>query len=91
MNRESLFYIPCLCGAEVRSHERETECPECGRSLVVETHDPKGSGQMIVQPSLWVHRDDRERLRPLEAVSVEWEASADDGKGESRLAPDPEE
>ena len=36
MNRESLFYIPCLCGREVRSHERETQCPACGRWLIVE-------------------------------------------------------
>lgn len=36
MNRESLFYIPCLCGQEVKSHERETHCPQCGRLLQVE-------------------------------------------------------
>lgn len=36
MNRESLFYIPCLCGAEIRSHERETQCPQCGLLLVAE-------------------------------------------------------
>lgn len=36
MNTESLFYIPCLCGAEVRSHERETQCAACKRWLAVE-------------------------------------------------------
>ena len=36
MSRESLFYIPCLCGREVRSHEREAACEACGRWLVVE-------------------------------------------------------
>lgn len=32
----SQFHIPCLCGAEVCSHERETRCPACGRWLAVE-------------------------------------------------------
>lgn len=36
MNCESLFCIPCLCGTEIRSHERETQCPQCGRLLAVE-------------------------------------------------------
>jgi hypothetical protein len=33
---QSQFYIPCLCGAEVRSHEREARCSACGRWLKVE-------------------------------------------------------
>ena len=33
---QSVFYIPCLCGMEVKSHERETRCSACGRQLIVE-------------------------------------------------------
>jgi len=54
VNRESLFYIPCLCGAEVRSHERETPCPACGRWLVVEWGTPakenREGGELAEKP-----------------------------------------
>lgn len=37
---QSLFYIPCLCGVTVQSHERETRCSACGRWLRVEWGQP---------------------------------------------------
>ncbi len=36
MRTESTFEIPCLCGAVVSSHQRESRCPKCGRELAVE-------------------------------------------------------
>jgi hypothetical protein len=32
---ESVYLIPCPCGAEVRSHAPETVCPKCSRILEV--------------------------------------------------------
>jgi hypothetical protein len=36
MTAESQFHIPCVCGALVLTHARETRCERCGRLLVVE-------------------------------------------------------
>jgi hypothetical protein len=32
----SVFKVDCECGAHIRSHTRETVCPNCGRILVIE-------------------------------------------------------
>ncbi len=37
----SRYVIPCLCGRTIESHAPETECPGCGRILVVEGREPK--------------------------------------------------
>jgi hypothetical protein len=39
MNR-SEYVIPCVCGATIRSHERETTCPACGRVIALEWGAP---------------------------------------------------
>ncbi len=36
MSAQSVYVIPCLCGATVKSEERETRCEKCGRLLVIE-------------------------------------------------------
>jgi hypothetical protein len=33
---QSRFHIPCLCGATVLTHARETRCERCGRQIVLE-------------------------------------------------------
>ena len=35
MQDKSEFLLPCLCGELVRTHEPQTVCPKCGRSLEV--------------------------------------------------------
>ena len=40
MTKTSQFEIPCPCGKLVRSHQRETVCPQCGAILVVEWEAP---------------------------------------------------
>jgi hypothetical protein len=32
---QSAFYIPCVCGTMVVSHERECRCETCGRLLII--------------------------------------------------------
>lgn len=36
MRLQSVYVIPCECGAVIESHTPEVKCKKCGRELVIE-------------------------------------------------------